>query len=516
MLLPSLGACIFIDDAEHAAFVGTLGGDADADTDADSDTDTDPDSGDTGSDSGDSGDSGDTGDVQSPCPPASPCHVASTGTGYWSGTWEGAFGSMVAAVDVDGDGRAELFTSAASPGVELYAVTVTAGGVGGYRRLGDIDYARLDASGGYGLATLAVTATGPALDPLVLVGDAFSAGSGVAAGGAWLFDDFDAGANLDAGFVAGEAVGDLAGTVLASATVGSAEVVALGAPGFDGACGSAYVGSWGLTEGAPGAVVGDLGTLWSSGGWHKLVSDCVSGDADARLGSALAVGDFDGNGVADLATSAPYREVSGQSRAGYVYILPDFAYTDSVPYIDTMVSSGTAVGLPGAIANDYFGVSLVALDTDNNGDTDLAVGASGVDDLGSNVGMVYLFMDLANPDEYRAANDANSKFTGANDEDGLGERMAAAGDSNTPGLAVSDVSGVWFLPGGEGLQSSPVDEVAGAQRFLLGELGSLVALAGGDFDGDGVIDVTLGTPYDLGPDGDATGAGSAWVILLGQ
>ncbi len=508
MLVLSLGACIFIDDAEHAAFVATLGGDADADSDADADTDTDTDI--------DSGDTGDTGTVETPCQPASPCDIASSGTGYWSGTWGAAFGTTVAAVDLDGDGRAELLTSAASPSVELYAVGVTAGGVGEYRRLGDIDYARLDASPGFASTTVAVAATGPALDPLVLVGDAFSEGSGSAAGGLWLFDDFDAGANLDAGFVAGETVGDQAGAVLASATVASAEVVALGAPGFDGACGTAYVGNWGLDGGAPGAVVGDLGTLWATGGWHKLVSDCVAGDADARLGSAVAVGDFDGNGVADLAASAPYREVSGQSRAGYVYILPDFAYTDSVPYVDDMVSSGTAVGLPGAVANDYFGVSLVAIDTDNNGDTDLAIGAHGVDDLGSNLGRVYFFFDLVNPGDYDDADDANAKFTGVQDEDSLGERMAPAGDSATPGLAVSDSSGAWFLPGGDELQSAPVDELAGARRFLLGELGSPLSLAGGDFDGDGVIDMAVGTPSDLGPDGDATGAGSAWVILLGQ
>ncbi|MBM4368408.1 MAG: FG-GAP repeat protein [Deltaproteobacteria bacterium] len=506
MLLAALAACIFIDDAEHAEFLATLGGEADADADSDSDSDSDSDT-DTATD---------TGPEEAPCPAASPCTISSIGTGYWSGSYGAAFGSTVAAADLDDDGRAELLASAVSPSVELYAVAVTAGGVGEYRRLGDIDYARLDASPGYASTALSVVATGLAGSSLLLVGDATSGASGVAAGGAWLFDGFENGANLDAGFLAGEAVGDQAGAALAALTLESVESVALGAPGFDGACGTAYVGSWTVDGGAPGAVVGDLGTLWASGGWHKLVSDCVSSDPDARLGSAVALGDFDGNGVADLATSAPYREVSGQSRAGYVYILPDYAYTDSVPYIDNMVSSGTAVGLPGAIANDYFGASLVALDTDGNGDTDLAVGAYGVDDLGSNVGRVYVFLDLANASDYGEANDANDKFTGAQDEGALGERMAPAGASGAPGLAVSDTYGAWFLPGGEARLSATVDEVAGAQRFLLGALGSPLSLAGGDFDGDGVIDMAVGTPSDAGPDGEATGAGSAWVILLGQ
>ena len=82
------------------------------------------------------------------------------------------------------------------------------------------------------------------------------------------------------------------------------------------------------------------------------------------FGAALAAGDFDGNGVPDLAIGAPGED----NGAGKVHV----TYLNS----DGTVNSPVSIANPNTAA-DAFGTSLAAGDFDGDGALDLAIGAPG-------------------------------------------------------------------------------------------------------------------------------------------
>jgi hypothetical protein len=55
--------------------------------------------------------------------------------------------------------------------------------------------------------------------------------------------------------------------------------------------------------------------------WHLDIDNVPGQPGDARFGSTLAIGDFDNDGFADVAVSAPGESVDGVTKAGAVHIL---------------------------------------------------------------------------------------------------------------------------------------------------------------------------------------------------
>ncbi|MGW7272317.1 FG-GAP repeat protein [Streptomyces sp. NPDC054864] len=89
--------------------------------------------------------------------------------------------------------------------------------------------------------------------------------------------------------------------------------------------------------------------------------------------------DFNGDGAADLATSAPHANVGGKDKAGQVVITYGGAEQRHVTY------SQNSAGVPGtAETGDFFGADTAYGDFDSDGYDDLAVGAIG-EDVGSDV-----------------------------------------------------------------------------------------------------------------------------------
>ncbi|MEU6765246.1 FG-GAP repeat protein [Streptomyces sp. NPDC046853] len=87
--------------------------------------------------------------------------------------------------------------------------------------------------------------------------------------------------------------------------------------------------------------------------------------------------DFNGDGAADLATSAPHANVSGKDKAGQVVVTYGGTQQRHVTY------SQNSAGVPGtAEKGDIFGADTAYGDFDSDGYDDLAVGAIG-EDVGS-------------------------------------------------------------------------------------------------------------------------------------
>lgn len=322
-------------------------------------------------------------------------------------------------------------------------------------------------------------------------------------------DGVPGGVEAGDGFGAALAWGDFNGD-------GFAEL-AVGAPGE--ALGSvAAAGAVVTLPGGPAGLTGAGSVFWDQG---DDLSDLA--EVNDRLGAALAVGDFDGDGVHDLAIAAP-----GEDGHGVVHVLHG-GPAGLEPLTEQVWDQGTAGGPGGAESPDAFGAALVAGDFDGDGFDDLAIGHPGEDLAGvGEAGMVtVMYGSFAGLSTSRTQG-WNQDSAGVAGSPEVGDRLGAAlaagdldGDGfdelivGSPGDEVSGVlgAGLWIvLPGtpagltGVGSTLWHLDTV-GAGLGAGDGLGA--ALAVGDVDGDGYGDVIAGAPGR-----SIAGAADAGAVLV--
>jgi hypothetical protein len=155
-----------------------------------------------------------------------------------------------------------------------------------------------------------------------------------------------------------------------------------------------------LVVGSPGEVVGSrqsaggVAVIYGSASGLRLTAAVqitqdtpnVAGSAEEndRFGSALAIGDFDGNGVPDLAVGVP----GENTLSGIVEVLPGVAGTGIDP-LHTVAYSQNTANVPGASeSGDGFGSALAAGEATGDGRADLAVGVPGENGPGVYPGQV--------------------------------------------------------------------------------------------------------------------------------
>lgn len=182
--------------------------------------------------------------------------------------------------------------------------------------------------------------------------------------------------------------------------------------------------------------------------------------------------------------------------------------------------------------NDHFGSSVATIgDLNNDGITDLAVGAPGDDEGGTDRGalwILFLNSDGTVQSERKIANNLSGLGDVLNNNDQFGTAVTNIGDLNNDGitdLAVGtpldddggvDFGALWILfmnNDGSVASSQKISFSAGGfagDLFTNDRFGySLDAI--GDFDQDGVPELAVGTPGD---DDGGTNRGAVWILYL--
>ena len=169
--------------------------------------------------------------------------------------------------------------------------------------------------------------------------------------------------------------------------------------------------------------------------------DLLSAEGFAHLGSTFAVGDVNGDGIADLVAGAPYAgrypntpPGSARTTVGEVYVIYGSA---SLHGQDTVALDQEAVRLSGVNQFDQFGDSVAVADVNGDGIGDIIVGSSGYDGPAgdrTDAGGAFVFYGSKTLPKHETLKDADVTITGADAGDTFGTLVAAA-DLNGDGKA---------------------------------------------------------------------------------
>jgi hypothetical protein len=283
-----------------------------------------------------------------------------------------------------------------------------------------------------------------------------------------------------------------------------------------------------LAVGVPFDVIGDFGagavnvlygspTGLSSAGNERWSQDSPGildeAEADDYFGSAVATGDFNGDGISDLAVGAYGEGVGGGDQAGAVNVL--YGSEGGLTSVGNQFWTQDSPGVEGdAETSDIFGWAVGSGDFDGDGIDDLAVGVKN-DDVGSteDAGSVNVLYgsragltsigdqlwtqdtpgvpDVAESDEEFARDVVSGDFDGDGFDDlGIGVPSESVDEQSQAGA----INVLYGSP--SGLSSAGNQFWTQASPGVIGLVESLdvlgFSLAAEDFNGDGFSDLAAG------------------------
>ena len=250
----------------------------------------------------------------------------------------------------------------------------------------------------------------------------------------------------------------------------------------------------------------------------------AQGSSTEATGTAVAMGDINGDGIDDLIIGAPHATVSGKANAGKVYIIFGNKTFFTSTFTLSTLSASTSQGfeIDGANASDQLGSSLAVGDINGDNIKDIIIGAPG---FNTNVGTVYVMFGKnsgwTTPFDISTLNGTTGfRIIGKSGNTGTGTAIAT-GDINNDGykdvimgVPNNDKGYVLF---GKGSWSSTFDLnswTAPADGFTItaASAGDTTgtAVASADINSDGIDDVIISAP--TATFGANTEAGKTYVV----
>ncbi|MFN0151763.1 MAG: hypothetical protein ACKVU1_13775, partial [bacterium] len=245
-----------------------------------------------------------------------------------------------------------------------------------------------------------------------------------------------------------------------------------------------------------------------------------SQEAGDRHGTAVAAGDFNGDGYDDLAMGSSLEDVGAIANAGMVIV--EWGTAHGVTHVGAVAITESDAGGANQ-ANADFGYALAAGDFNNDGYSDLAIGAPGSDAGSGNAdaGEILIMEGSAgglapgivlNQSDLGGSRETDDRFgfslaVGDFSRDGFGDLAAGAPGEDAGAGAVFYMLGSSFgLPnGGDGWfkQSTlgGTDEADDSFGW---------SLAAGNIIGSANVDLAVGAPYE--GIGFGTFQGQVWVV----